>query len=116
MNRKKYTIKNTKFSTESICNQTGEKLEFKFDLISEKASPQNLVIDYKIHYVRKTAKSSVKVFKLKEIELKALDTITIYKQQQFKDFTTRKHYRGIHIIELLINGELLATESFDLTI
>jgi 3-methyladenine DNA glycosylase AlkC len=93
----------------------GDSLHFEFNLTSKKLSTQKLVIDYSIHYQKKSGSLSKKVFKLKEIELKPKEKISISKKQLFKDFTTRKHYPGIHYIELQINGKLIQKLSFDLT-
>jgi 3-methyladenine DNA glycosylase AlkC len=92
----------------------GENLEFEFDLISEKAKDQKLVIDYIIHYAKKAGEHSLKVFKLKEIQLKPKQKIAISKKQLLKDFSTRKHYTGTHFIELQVNGKSYGKLAFKL--
>jgi 3-methyladenine DNA glycosylase AlkC len=92
----------------------GENLEFEFDLISEKAKDQKLVIDYIIHYAKKAGEHSLKVFKLKEIQLKPKQKIVISKKQLLKDFSTRKHYTGTHFIELQVNGKSYGKLAFKL--
>jgi len=92
----------------------GEQLVFEFDVRSEKASDQKLVIDYAIHYAKKGGGTSAKVFKLKEMILKPKELVKIQKKQLFKDFTTRKHYKGMHSIEILINGTPYSKINFEL--
>lgn len=94
----------------------GERLVFEFDLTSEKPGLQKLVVDYIIHYRKKSGESSAKVFKLKEVELGATQTIHITKAQVFKDFTTRKHFKGKHVLEIQVNGKILGAAQFDLLV
>jgi 3-methyladenine DNA glycosylase AlkC len=92
----------------------GEQLLFEFDIRSEKNKDQKLVVDYVIHYAKKGGASSTKVFKLKELVLKPKEVLTINKKQLFKDFSTRKHYKGIHSVEILINGKAYSKTDFEL--
>jgi len=94
----------------------GEEQTFSFDLLSEKNKTQKLVIDYAIYYVKKSGEQSRKIFKLKEIELKAGNKIDIIKKHSFKDFSTRKHYSGKHAVEILINGKVYGKKEFHLSV
>ncbi len=82
----------------------GSDLVFQFSIISQKSTLQKLNIDFKIYYLKNNEKHQSKVFKLKELIVKADEKITLTKKQAFKNFTTRKHYSGTHYISLLING------------
>ena len=75
-----------------------------------------MIVDYKVHYVKKSGKTQPKVFKLKEIELPARELLTISKKQPFQDLSTRVHYPGRHAIELMVNGRSLARETFELRV
>lgn len=108
-------IKVVDFKLNKNSIRLGETLTFSFSIQSESDKNQNLVIDYAIHYFKKSGVHSKKVFKLKTENLKAKDKIIISKNQVFKDFTTRKHYAGKHFIELLINGNVYKKEAFYLT-
>jgi 3-methyladenine DNA glycosylase AlkC len=112
-NQLKIKIEDFKLNKNAI--QLGETLTFSFGIQSESDTNQSLVIDYAIHYLKKSGVHSKKVFKLKIENLKANDKIFITKNQVFKDFTTRKHYAGEHFIELLINGNVYKKEAFYLT-
>ena len=94
----------------------GESLTFSFDLVSEKSSTQKLVVDYIIHYRKKSGELSGKVFKLKELDLKGKERSKISKSQTFKDFTTRKHFAGKHELEIQVNGKVLAKQSFTIIV
>ncbi len=110
----KVDIKNFKLNKSKI--KLGDTLVFDFDIVSEKTTPQKLVIDYAIHYSKKSGEAFPKTFKLKEVELKPKQTIHISKSQRFLDFTTRKHYSGKHLIEIKINGKVMEKKSFDLVV
>jgi 3-methyladenine DNA glycosylase AlkC len=101
------------FAVEPSRIELGERIMIKARLNSTTKVPQRLVIDYAIHYPKKNS-VSCKVFKLREIELgpKAESELSI--SQTVKDFTTRKHNAGFHRVELLVNGEVVATSGFDL--
>ena len=94
----------------------GDSLTFGFTLVSQENSKRKLVIDYAIHYVKSTGSSSKKIFKLKEVELLPGQSISIAKSQLMKDFTTRKHYSGKHVLEIMVNGIIMAATSFDLSV
>ncbi len=102
-----------KFSINKSLIRLNEELVFQFDLVSTKSSAQRLMIDYRIHYFKKSGVQLPKVFKLKEIELKAGETVSIIKKQRFQDFTTRKHYSGAHLLEILVNGEVVQRKKFE---
>jgi 3-methyladenine DNA glycosylase AlkC len=110
----KLRIANFKLNKTKI--KLGEELGFSFDLISEKSKSQKLVIDYVIHYAKKSGGQSPKVFKLKELDLKPKQTISIPKKQRFQDFTTRKHYSGKHSVEIMVNGKSLMKKQFELIV
>jgi hypothetical protein len=51
----------------------------------------------------------IRTFKLTENETKSFS-----KQQSFKDLTTRKHYKGIHTISIIVNGQVKAALDFEI--
>lgn len=109
-------VKVENFKVKPAKLKLGESLVFEFDLVSEKNKTQKLVIDYVIHYRKKSGELSPKVFKLKELHLTAKERVSISKKQVFKDFTTRKHEKGQHIIEIQVNGKILSRQVFHLVV
>ncbi len=110
----KLSIENLKLNRSKL--NLGESLQFEFDVISQKSKSQKLVIDFKIFYRKKNGELSPKVFKLKELELKPKQLVSINKSHRFQDFTTRKHYSGKHIIEIMINGNVYSKKEFMLSV
>lgn len=92
----------------------GDKLHIEATLHSSSKKAQTLALDYVIHYVKARGVAFEKVFKWNELELPAQGSITLVKNQTIKDFTTRKHHPGHHVVELQINGQRLAKAGFDL--
>jgi 3-methyladenine DNA glycosylase AlkC len=108
----KVTLTNLVLTPQKL--KLGNPLVFSFSLKSNSTKPQRLVVDYVVHYVKKSGGTSAKVFKLKEFTLGAGETISIRRSQSIKDFTTRVHHPGRHDLEIVINGETFAKGFFDL--
>ena len=73
------------------------------------------MIDYAIDYVKANGSTSAKVFKLKALTLPGKAIERVRRGQQIKELTTRKHYVGLHAVHILVNGERLASTSFEIT-
>lgn len=109
----KVSIHKFKLGTDSI--RIGEAITFQFDLLSKHSKTQKLMVDYRVHYVKKGGGTSPKVFKLKEINLEPDVSVSISKKQRFQDFTTRKHFAGKHKLEILVNGVVTKRVAFMIT-
>ncbi|AWC21054.1 DNA alkylation repair enzyme [Aminobacter sp. MSH1] len=92
----------------------GGRITLKASIASTAETVQQLVVDYAVHYVKKSGGSSKKVFKLKEINLAPGGQKELSISQAVRDFTTRKHYPGHHLVELIVNGETVAEGGFEL--
>ncbi|MCI5051238.1 MAG: DNA alkylation repair protein [Candidatus Pacebacteria bacterium] len=90
----------------------GQKLEFSFTLHSQQK--QNLIIDYRIDYVRKDGSTSPKIFKIKKGTFSKNEKISFTKKQPFRIMTTKKLYPGKHRIILQINGTQFPIGNFEL--
>lgn len=96
--------------------ELGQRIRMDARLVSTSDEPQRLVVDYAVHYVKKDGSPSRKVFKLKTVDLTPGAACDLAVGQTIRDFTTRKHYAGRHLVELMVNGEVLAESGFDLAI
>ncbi len=92
----------------------GDTLTLACEIRSTAPTPQRLVIDYAVHYVKKSGASAAKVFKWKELTLASGETVRLSRRQTIRDFTTRVHYTGRHGVEILINGKSLGRAFFEL--
>jgi len=92
--------------------QLGQALEFTASLHSTATEKQSVVIDYAIHHLKANGKLSPKVFKLKKLQIKPGETISISRRHVIRTITTRKYYAGEHAVEILVNGRGKGTRKF----
>ena len=102
------------FNLRSKRVEMGDSLEFELILSSSSSQIQKLVLDYKIHHVKANGSTISKVFKWKNITLHENQPHSLNKLHPFKIITTRKYYPGEHAIEVLLNGQSMAYQTFDL--
>ncbi|HJS10724.1 DNA alkylation repair protein [Sphingopyxis sp.] len=104
------------FSIAPSAVHLGDRIAIKADLASDSSENQRLVVDYRVHYARAGGKSAAKVFKLKTFELAARETASLGISQTIRDFSTRRHHPGRHEVELIVNGQTMATAAFDIPV
>ena len=109
-NNGKVQVKNLLLSKEDI--RIGESLQFSFELVTT-ASAQ-VMVDYLIHHKKANGETSPKVFKLTTKTLQPKEVLSVSKKHSFKPVTTRVYYPGIHYLEIMVNGKLLAKAPFNL--
>jgi 3-methyladenine DNA glycosylase AlkC len=90
----------------------GEHLFFHFNFSNLEKKPADFRLEYSIDYITSTDKTSRKVFKITENSFAPGEKALINRKQSFKDFTTRKHFKGKHYLSILANGKKLATTEF----
>lgn len=92
--------------------QRGDQLSLSFQLTNMEDKAVDLMIDYRVHFLKANGKQSPKVFKLAKKRLKPGESIRIEKNHSFKIIGTRKYYPGDHAIELQINGKAKGRQAF----
>ena len=93
----------------------GGRVECSLSLVSTARAPQDLLIDYIVHYVKADGRTSPKVFKLKRLTLARGASAPLRIVIKLAELTTRKHYPGTHGVELLVNGQKYPVGEFQLT-
>ncbi len=73
--------------------------------------PENLRIEYAIDFMKSNGKTARKVFKISESTPKSAE-IQHEKAHRFVDYSTRKHYGGIHGLAILVNGQEISHQEF----
>ena len=92
----------------------GDALEFDVQLKAE--ADAVLLVDYVLEFLKADGSHRAKVFKLKQVSLKAGQTITVSKKHRLRgDATTYRLYPGIQRLKLQINGVICGTREFNLT-
>jgi len=69
--------------------------------------------DLVVHFV-KARGSGAKTFKLRALELKRGERMALRKKIALQQLTTRKHYPGLHRVEVLLNGRRQPLGKFQL--
>jgi len=87
----------------------GADATISFALASTSDREQKLAVDYAVHFVKKSGKTSAKVFKLKELVLAPGERRTLSQRHRFVDRTIRTHHAGEHRIDLTVNGQAMAS-------
>lgn len=103
-----------KFAVEPSAVRLGERIAIAAEITSDSTVNQPLVVDYRVHYARAGGKTAAKVFKWKTFDLAGDDTVALRISQVIRDFSTRRHHSGRHAVELIVNGETMATSGFEL--
>ena len=73
---------------------------------------QRAVIDLRVHFVKSRGAANVKVFKLAAVDLAPDASQELRKTVSLADLTTRKHYTGLHLVELQLNGAVKPLGAF----
>jgi len=92
----------------------GETVTLTFTLVSQADTPQSLMIDYVVHFVKANGETRPKVFKLTQRELPPGESVTISRAHTIKPITTRKYYAGTHTVQVQVNGVTYGSADFDL--
>lgn len=92
----------------------GGRVECTLSLVSASRAPQDLLIDYAVHYVKADGRTNPKVFKLKRVTLGRGEVLPIRIPLKLADLTTRTHYPGRHAVELMVNGRRYPVGTFTL--
>ena len=92
----------------------GAVLDFSFDLETDKKRLGKLRIEYVIGYVRAHGKMNYKVFMLSEGQFKGANK-SLSKKHSFRPITTRRYYKGMHQLMILLNGREKLRVEFELT-
>jgi len=90
----------------------GKHISIGFAITSTAKKTQQVLVDFRIHYVKANGSTSAKVFKLKTLELAPGETVQLAKKVSLAEMTTRKHYPGEHAVDVQVNGNVFALGSF----
>lgn len=92
----------------------GETVTIQVDLENTDRRPHSVAVDYVVHHVRRNGRSTPKVFKLTTLDIGPGERRTLLKPHQLKQVNVRQYYPGEHVVDIQVNGQVLATERFEL--
>jgi len=109
----KVSVRDASITPERV--RIGQSATIKLSVANKVASPQRVLADLRVHFVKSNGQTSAKTFKLRTLELASKETISLQKTISLAQHTTRKHYPGTHLVELLLNGKARRLGSFEIT-
>jgi 3-methyladenine DNA glycosylase AlkC len=107
----KSAVEVTSFVIKPARVKIGDIVALFLELKSTSKSKQKLVVDYIVHHVKERGTPSPKTFKWAEKAIAPKETLSLVKQHSFRNLSTRTHYPGEHVIEILVNGKVAAKKS-----
>lgn len=106
------SVRNIRIAPERVA--IGDSVEIAFELRNTCATPQRVLADFAVFYVKASGEARAKVFKLRTLELAPHETVRIAKSLSLEQRTTRRHYPGMHRVELVLNGRSQPLGRFEL--
>lgn len=89
----------------------GDEVTIEFLLSATETTP--VMVDYAIHHAGASGVRSAKVFKLKRLELKPGTETAFTRRHRIREVSVRKIYPGPHLIEVQVNGRVLAAATVE---
>lgn len=90
----------------------GSAVTIAFELVNKLPRKQRVLADLRVHYMKANGKTAPKVFKLKTVELAGKAAQAFTKKLSLAELTTRRHYPGLHGVEVLLNGRAVKIGDF----
>jgi len=91
----------------------GGELRLAFEVVSRSRKPQELAVDFAVHFVKKNGERRPKVFKLKAVRLASRARSRFEAKVSFAQHTTRTHHPGTHRVDAIVNGTAFSLGEFD---
>ena len=92
----------------------GNALSFRVDIQSKNSEPQDLVLDYLVHFKKANGTLSPKVFKWTKLQLAPGDVVSLSRDHAIRPITTRVYYGGTQAVSLRVNGKDFGYAEFEL--
>lgn len=92
----------------------GESVTLSVHMSSTATKPQQLMVDYVVHHVKKGGVTRKKTWKGWQFVLPPGERRSLTKRHSLRTVTTRRDYPGRHQVDLVVNGKVVATSAFDL--
>jgi len=89
----------------------GEAVTIEFTLTAPDSTP--VMVDYRIHHAGANGVRAPKVFKLKSATLEPGTGTTFIRDHRIREVTVRRIYPGPHLIEVQVNGRVLAAATVE---
>ncbi|MCP4964953.1 MAG: DNA alkylation repair protein [bacterium] len=91
----------------------GTSVHVEFSVTSTAQAPQWLMLDYAVVFQNASGTGSRKVFKGKVVEVDPAEVVEIKRKISLQQMTTRRILPGPHVVQVQVNGAVLASVGFD---
>jgi 3-methyladenine DNA glycosylase AlkC len=108
----KVTVRNVRIAPQRV--KAGGTVTIAFELHNNTRQVQDVLADFRVHFIKANGKPSARVFKLKTVQLAPDASAPLGKSLSLVPMTTRKHYPGTHRVDALINGQVVPLGEFEL--
>lgn len=92
----------------------GGSMTLTATLCSGAARPQRLAVDYVVHHRKADGRARARVWKGWALELGPRQRRELRKTHSWRRVTTRTDHPGRHVVDLKVNGRVVATAAFEL--
>lgn len=93
----------------------GGRVSMSFVVRSKSRTPQDLLIDVAVHFVKARGNTAPKVFKLTRLTLPPRGESALSLSISLAVHTTRKPQPGVHAVDVVVNGKAQRVGSFQVT-
>ena len=95
--------------------EIGGTVRVEVALTNPSASRGGALVDLRVRFVKASGETRPKVFKGAEVDLESGEETSFRRTVSLRQHTTRKHYPGRHVVEVILNGRPVGAAVFDLT-
>jgi len=93
--------------------EIGEAITIEFALTASEPTP--VMVDYAIHHAGAKGTRGPKVFKLKQVRLEPGTETRFSREHRIREVSVRKIYPGPHLVEVQVNGRVLAAATVEVS-
>jgi 3-methyladenine DNA glycosylase AlkC len=91
----------------------GERLRIGFTLVNDTMTPQEVLVDLAVHFIKANGQGAPKVFKVKRASLPPGGRAEFKTSVSLAIHSTRVPRPGVHLVDVLVNGAPIRIGSFD---
>lgn len=106
----------TALALDAASYRVGDTMTIQATLASTAKRPQEILVDYRVHFVKANGSTRPKVFKWTTRALAAGERLQLTKRQHLRPLSTRRYHPGAHKVDIQVNGRVLAEIDFELRV
>lgn len=105
-------VKNVQLTLTRKTVQYGGTLDFNLNL--QGPAGKEFILDYGIHFKKANGSLALKVFKWKKGRFTETGELTAQRSHAIRPITTRVYYNGVQLLDIRLNGKVIAQAEFTL--